>query len=199
MKKNERVCSREVGEKVTKKQEVTVSLRKGEIKEIHLNIEEKNRRKRKKVKDYDVRSKEKEKVQQISSYNKQKLESEEKSKLKTCITGKEKDGQNVSRIPNQRKVSQIPRPIKKESDITNRQKSVKKGFNIAIQQQPAQRGNTIQNLSVPVLYALKLFPKKKIKMSVQQEIGVIKKIIIIKWSLQHVRKIKVMPRFSSQE
>ena len=54
--------------------------------------------KEKKVKDYDLRSKVK--VQQISSYNKQKLESKEQLKLKTCITGKEKDGQNVSRISN---------------------------------------------------------------------------------------------------
>ena len=53
--------------------------------------------KRKKFKDYDLRSKEREKVQQISSYNKQKLENKEQLKLKTCITGKEKDGQNFSR------------------------------------------------------------------------------------------------------
>ena len=47
-------------------------------------------------------------MQQTSSYNKQKLESEEESKLKFCIVGKEKDGQNFSKIPNQRKVSRIP-------------------------------------------------------------------------------------------
>ena len=103
--------------------------------------------KEKKFKDYDLRSKERVKVQQISSYNKQKLGSEEKSKF--CVTGKEKDGQNVSQISNQTKVSRVPRPIKKESDINNRQKSVKKGFNVTIQQQPAQRIDTIQNLSVP--------------------------------------------------
>ena len=40
--------------------------------------------------------------------------------------------------------------MKKGSDIDNRKKSVvKKGFEIAIQQQSAQRTNTIQNLSVP--------------------------------------------------
>ena len=48
------------------------------------------------------------KVQQTSSYNKQKLESEEESKSKKfCVAGKEKDGQNVSEIPNQGKVSRI--------------------------------------------------------------------------------------------
>ena len=36
MNKTGRICSREVGEKVKKKQEVTMSLRKGEIREIHL-------------------------------------------------------------------------------------------------------------------------------------------------------------------
>ena len=46
-------------------------------------------------------------MQQTSSYNKQKLESEEESKLKFCVAGKEKDGQNVSEIPNQGKVSRI--------------------------------------------------------------------------------------------
>ena len=101
-------------------------------------------------KDYDLRSKENAMVQQISSYNKQKLENEKEPKLKTCITGTEKDGQNVSRIPNQRKVSQILRPIKNENDITNRQNSIEKGCNIAIHQQSAQRRNTIQYLSVPV-------------------------------------------------
>ena len=75
--------------------------------------------KEKNFNDYNLRSKEKTKLQQISSYNKQKLESEEELKSKTCITGKKKDGQNVSRIPYQRKVSRIPRPIKKESDISN--------------------------------------------------------------------------------
>ena len=64
--------------------------------------------KEKKFKDYDLRSKKRAKVQQIHSYNKQKLESEEESKLKFCIVGKEKDGQNFSKIPNQRKVSRIP-------------------------------------------------------------------------------------------
>ena len=63
--------------------------------------------KEKKFKDCDLRSKERTKVLQKSSYNKQKLESEEKSKLKFCIAGKEKDGQNVSHIPNQRNVSRI--------------------------------------------------------------------------------------------
>ena len=87
-------------------------------------------------------------MQQISSYNRQKLKSDEESKLKTYITGKEKYGQKVSRIPDQSKVSRIPRPIKKESDITNQQNSVKKGFNITIQQS-TQRRNTIQSLSVP--------------------------------------------------
>ena len=100
-------------------------------------------------KDYDLRSKEKAKMQQISSYTKQKLENEEEPKLKTYIAGKEKYDQNVSRIPNQGKVSRIPRPIKNENYITNRQKSVTKGFNIAIQQQHAQRRNTIQHLSGP--------------------------------------------------
>ena len=87
-------------------------------------------------------------MQQISSYNKQKLESKQQLKLKICITGKEKDDQNVSRILNQRKVSRIPRPMKKESDIVNQQKSVRKGFSTPIQHQPAQRRNAIQNLSV---------------------------------------------------
>ena len=68
----------------------------------------------------------------MSSYNKQKLESKQQLKLKTYITGKEKDGQNVSRILNQRKVSRIPRPMKKESDIIKQQKSVKKGFSTSI-------------------------------------------------------------------
>ena len=68
--------------------------------------------------------------------------------MKTWIAGKEKDGQTVSRIPNQRKVSRIPRPTKKESDIINQQKPVKKGFSISIQRQPVQRRNTIQNLYV---------------------------------------------------
>ena len=68
--------------------------------------------------------------------------------MKSCIKGKEKHGQIVSRIPSQRKVSRLVRPIKKESDITIRQKSVKEGFNIRIRQ-PVQRANTIQNLSVP--------------------------------------------------
>ena len=70
----------------------------------------------KKFKHYVLTSKEKVKVQQISSYNRQKLESKQQLKLKTCITGKEKDDQNVSRILNQSKVSRIPRPMKKESD-----------------------------------------------------------------------------------
>ena len=87
-------------------------------------------------------------MQQISSYNKQKLESKQQLKLKICITWKEKDDQNVSRILNQRKVSRIPRPMKKESDIVNQQKSVRKGFSTPIQHQPAQRRNAIQNLSV---------------------------------------------------
>ena len=78
-------------------------------------------------------------MQQLSGYSKQKLERKEQLRLKTCITGKEKDGQNVSRISNQRKVSRIPRPIKKESDIINQQKSVKKGYSISIQHQSAQR------------------------------------------------------------
>ena len=49
----------------------------------------------------------------------------------------------LSRIPNQRKVSRAPRPIKKESDTTNQQKSLKKVFNIAIQQ-PVQRGHRLK-------------------------------------------------------
>ena len=53
-----------------------------------------------------------------------------------------------AKFQTERKVSRIPRPIKKESDIINQQESVKKGFSISIQQQPAQRRNTIQNLSV---------------------------------------------------
>ena len=61
---------------------------------------------------------------------------------RSCITGKEKDGQNVSRITNQ-----ILKLTKKESDITSWQKSVTKGFNIAIQQS-SQWGNTIPSLSV---------------------------------------------------
>ena len=60
----------------------------------------------------------------------------------SCITGKEKDGQNVSRI-----INQILKLTKKESDITSWQKSVTKGFNIAIQQS-SQWGNTIPSLSV---------------------------------------------------
>ena len=44
-------------------------------------------------------------------------------------------------------MSRIPRPIKRESDIINQQKSVKKDFSISIQHQPSQRRNTIQNLS----------------------------------------------------
>ena len=61
---------------------------------------------------------------------------------RSCITGKEKDGQNVSRITNQ-----ILKLTKKESDITSWQKSVTKGFNIAIQQS-SQWGNTIPSLSL---------------------------------------------------
>ena len=61
---------------------------------------------------------------------------------RSCITGKEKDGQNVSRITNQ-----ILKLTKKESDITSWQKSVTKGFNIAIQQS-SQWENTIPSLSV---------------------------------------------------
>ena len=57
--------------------------------------------------EYELRSKEMANLQQTSSYNKQKLESEEEWKLKFCIAGKEKDGQNFSKIPNQRKVSRI--------------------------------------------------------------------------------------------
>ena len=64
--------------------------------------------KEKKFEEYELRSKEMANLQQTSSYNKQKLESEEESKLKFCIVGKEKDGQNFSKIPNQRKVSRIP-------------------------------------------------------------------------------------------
>ena len=60
----------------------------------------------------------------------------------SCITAKEKDGQNVSRI-----INQILKLTKKESDITSWQKSVTKGFNIAIQQS-SQWGNTIPSLSV---------------------------------------------------
>ena len=60
----------------------------------------------------------------------------------SCITGKEKDGQNVSRI-----INQILKLTKKESDITSWQKSVTKGFNIAIQQS-SQWGNTIPSLSL---------------------------------------------------
>ena len=37
-------------------------------------------------------------MQQISSYNKQKLECEEASKMKFCIAVKEKDGQNISHM-----------------------------------------------------------------------------------------------------
>ena len=85
-----------------------MSLRKGEIREIHLRqTGEEQKLKKKKFKYYDLRSKEMAKVQQTSSYNKQKLESEEESKLKFCVAGKEKDGQNVSEIPNQGKVSRI--------------------------------------------------------------------------------------------
>ena len=61
---------------------------------------------------------------------------------RSCITGKEKDGQNVSRI-----INQILKLTKKESDITSWQKSVTKGFNIVIQQS-SQWGNTIPSLSV---------------------------------------------------
>ena len=61
---------------------------------------------------------------------------------RSCITGKEKDGQNVSRITNQ-----ILKLTKKESDITSWQKSVTKGFNIAIRQS-SQWGNTIPSLSL---------------------------------------------------
>lgn len=68
--------------------------------------------------------------------------------MKTCITRNEKDGQNVTRIPNHGKVLRIPRPTKREKDITNRQKSIKKGFDTVIQQNPGQRGKTIQNLSL---------------------------------------------------
>ena len=66
--------------------------------------------------------------------------------------------------------------MKKESDINNRQKSVvMKGFDIAIQQQPAQKINTIQNLCVPEKLELpEPVPKRKIKISVQQQILVIK-------------------------
>ena len=68
--------------------------------------------------------------------------------------------------------------MKKESDINNRQKSVvMKGFDIAIQQQPAQKINTIQNLCVPEkLECPEPIPKRKIKISVQQQIGVIKMV-----------------------
>ena len=54
----------------------------------------------KKFKDYCLIPKEREKVQQISSYNRQKLESKEEPKLKFCITAKEENDQNVSQIPN---------------------------------------------------------------------------------------------------
>ena len=97
-KKTRRIYSRGVGEKVAKKQKVTRSLRKGEIREIHLKYRREKYRVNKKNKDYHLRSKEKVKVQQISSCNKQKLENNEQLKLKTCITGNEKDGQNFSRI-----------------------------------------------------------------------------------------------------
>ena len=68
--------------------------------------------------------------------------------------------------------------MKKESDINNRQKSVvMKGFDIAIQQQPAQKINTIQNLCVPEKFERpEPIPKRKIKISVQQQIGVIKMV-----------------------
>ena len=99
---------------------------------IHERVKTQKKRiedKEKKFKDSDLRSKEKPEVQHISSYNKQKLENEEESKLKTSITGKENYVQKVSPIPNQIKV-----PVKKVS-------------NIAIQR-PAQRRNTIQSLTV---------------------------------------------------
>ena len=52
-----------------------------------------------------------------------------------------------------------------------------KGFDIAIQQQPAQKINTIQNLCVPEkLERPEPIPKRKIKISVQQQIGVIKMV-----------------------
>ena len=77
MKKNERVCSQEVGEKTAKRLEVTVNLRKGEMplryKKQRIEGQEK------KFKGYDLKSKEK--VQQISNYDKQKQESKSESKL----------------------------------------------------------------------------------------------------------------------
>ena len=114
--------------------------------------------KEKKIKDYDLRSKVK--VQQISGCSKQKLESKEQLRLKTALLGK-------------RKMSRIPRPIKKESDIINQQESVKKGYSISIQHQ-SDKDEMRSKISLCLrnLYALNLFPKKK--MSVQQEIGVIK-------------------------
>ena len=145
---NRRVCSREVMGESTKEAGNNSESEKRKDERDTFKIQKKGiESKEKKFKDYDLTSKERVKVQQISSYNKQKLGSEEKSKF--CITGKEKDGQNVSQISNQIKVSRVPRPIKKESDINNQQKSVKNGFNVAIQQQPGQRIDTIQNLSVP--------------------------------------------------
>ena len=48
--------------------------------------------KEKKFEEYELRSKEMVNLQQARRYNKQKLESEEESKLKFCIAGKEKDG-----------------------------------------------------------------------------------------------------------
>ena len=95
---------------------------------------------------------------------------EEELSLKTCITGKEKDGQKVSRIPNESVTDTDP--IKKESDITNQQKSVKEGSNTAIQILPKEEMRV--SLCLRNLRALNLFPEMKIKMSGQQEIGVIK-------------------------
>ena len=77
MKKNERVCSQEVGEKTAKRLEVTVNLRKGEI---HLRYKKQRiEGKEKNFKGYDLKSKEK--VQQISNYGKQKQESKSELKL----------------------------------------------------------------------------------------------------------------------
>ena len=97
---------------------------------------------------------------------------EKELSMKTCITGKKKDAQKVSRIPNE-SVTRTD-PIKKESDITNQQKTVMEGSNTAIQSLPKEEMRFKVSLCLRNLRALNLFPEMKIKMSGQQEIGVIK-------------------------
>ena len=87
--------------------------------------------------------------------------------------------------------------MKNESDITYRQKSVKKGFNIAIHQ-PVQRGNTIQSLSVPEkLVRPEPAPQEEDQNvsaardsvdqnGVKESTNVDQKNHNIKWSLQHI-------------